>query len=337
MPDLQIIKAAAVQASPVLYDLDACLDKAEKLIQRAASEGCDLIVFGEAWFPGYPFHIWLGAPAWTLQFSIPYMDNSLERGTDQFERLISMARDNQIMISAGMSERDGASLYLAQTLIGEDGTIISHRRKLKPTHVERSVFGEGYGHDLVVSSTELGNIGQLCCWEHIQPLSKYALYNLREQIHCAAWPSFSVYRGEAYALGPEVNMSASQVYAVEGQCFVIAASSVTNQEMLDHLKVGTETPTFLTLGGGRSMIFAPDGREMAAYIPENEEGLIIAELDMNAIKMAKAVADPAGHYSKPESTQLIHHSKPLLPVVSTNSGPEAHEIDPSPSLEEEDR
>ncbi len=309
------VKVAAVQASPIVFDLDACLKKANKLAAQAKKGKCDLIAFGEAWFPGYPFQIWLGAPAWTLQYTVPYYDNSLEVGTPQFEALCAIARKNNIIVSAGISERSGGSLYLSQCLIDSNGEVLSLRRKLKPTHVERAIFGEGYGHDLAVTKTEIGNIGQLCCWEHMQPLSRFALFSQHEQIHVAAWPSFVVYRENAYALGVEVNMAATRTYAVEGQCFAIAATSVMNQQMLDYFKVGTETPPFIELGGGSSMIFGPDGRELADYLPENEEGLVIAELDFDAIKMAKAVADPTGHYSKPCSTRLLLNNTPLEPVI----------------------
>jgi len=314
------LKVAAVQAGPIFFDLQACLKKAAKLTAEAKKKGCDLIAFGEAWFPGYPFQIWLGAPAWSMQYTIPYFENSMEVGSPEFEELCAIARKNKIMISAGISERDGGSLYLSQLLIDNEGALVSRRRKLKPTHVERSIFGEGYGEDLVVNDTEIGRIGQLCCWEHIQPLSKYALYSQNEQIHIAGWPAFVVYRENAYALGIEVNMAASRTYAVEGQCFVIAASSVLTQQAMEYFKVGTETPPFIQVGGGSSMIFGPDGRELAEYIPETEEGLVIAALDFNAITMAKAVADPAGHYSKPESTQLLHHKFPLHAVVTDEEG-----------------
>ncbi len=310
------LKVAAVQAAPIFFDLQACLKKAARLTAEAKKEGCELIAFGEAWFPGYPFQIWLGAPAWSMQYTIPYFENSMEVGSSEFEQLCSIARKNKIMISAGISERDGGSLYLSQILIDNKGEVVSLRRKLKPTHVERSIFGEGYGEDLVVSDTEIGRIGQLCCWEHLQPLSKYALYSQNEQIHVAAWPAFVVYRENAYALGIEVNMAASRTYAVEGQSFVISATSVLTQQAMEYFKVGTETPPFIQIGGGSSMIFGPDGRELAEYMPETDEGLVIAELDFNAIIMAKSVADPAGHYSKPESTQLLHHKSPLRAVVT---------------------
>jgi arylacetonitrilase len=310
-----IVRVAAVQASPVHMNLDASIDKAIALAEQARDKGCQLIAFGEAWLPGYPYHIWLGAPIWGLQFVKRYYDNCLDLEGPAFARLLAAAKQLGIMIAMGYSERAGGSLYLGQCLIGSDGALIFARRKLKPTHVERAVYGEGYGEDLIVADTPLGKIGALCCWEHVQPLNKYAMYSQGEAIHIAAWPSFAVYNDQAYALGREVNMNASQLYAVEGQNFVIAATSIITQDTLDLLQMNESNAGMLQLGGGSAMIFAPDGRRMMDYLPEHEEGLQIADLPMEAIIYAKAFADPAGHYSKPESTQLILHKRPRKPVV----------------------
>ena len=239
-----------------------------------------------------------------MQFVQRHHDNSLVYGSPQADRLSKAAKNNAIMVVMGHSERSGGSLYMGQWIIDAQGQTVATRRKLKPTHVERTVFGEGYGKDLVVPTTALGKIGSLCCWEHLQPLSKYALYSQSEAIHIAAWPSFSLYRDGAYALGSVVNMAATRLYAVEGQCFAIAATSVVDQRTLDFLQVDPAGPPLLQLGGGSSMIFGPDGRELSSFLPENEEGLVVADLNMEQIIFAKAVADPAGHYAKPEVTRL---------------------------------
>ncbi len=310
-----VVRVAAVQAAPIHMNLNASIDKAIDLIEQASAKDCDLIAFGEAWLPGYPFHIWLGAPAWGFQFAKAYYENSLELHSPEYQRLANTAKRLNIMIAMGYSERAQGSLFLGQCLIGADGELIFARRKLKPTHVERSIFGEGYGEDLIVADTPIGKVGALCCWEHIQPLSKYAMYSQNEAIHIAAWPAFSVYKEQAFALGKEVNMAASQLYAVEGQNFVISATSVIDQATLDILQVKDETAAMLQLGGGSAMIFAPDGRRMVDYLDEHAEGLQIADLPMEAIIYAKAVADPAGHYSKPESTQLLLHKRPRKAVI----------------------
>lgn len=316
---------AAVQAAPAFLNLDAGIDKAVGLIEQAAAQGARLIGFPETWLPGYPWWIWLDAPAVTMGYVIPYNLNSVERGSIQDKRLAKAARDNNIQVVMGLSERHNGTLYLAQWHYGADGEIISRRRKLKPTHVERTVFGEGDGSDMVVNATELGRIGALCCWEHLQPLNKYALYSQNEQIHVASWPSFSLYKGGAYALGAELNTAASQMYAAEGQCFVVAACATVSQEMVDMLCDTPMKQQFLTTGGGFARIFGPDGSPMGNVLDEHEEGLVIAEIDLNMISIAKAAGDPCGHYSRPDVFRLMFNQKPS-PVVMAFDNEAAREI-----------
>ena len=309
-------RAAAVQAAPVFLDLDAGIDKAIALIAEAAKNGAKLIAFPETWLPGYPWFIWLDSPAWGMQFIQRYHDNSLVYGSAQAERLAQAAKANAIAVVMGLSEKHGGSLYMGQWIIGADGQTVAQRRKLKPTHVERTVFGEGDGIDLAVHDTPLGRIGALCCWEHLQPLSKYAMYAQNEQVHVAAWPSFSLYRGGAYALGAEVNNAASRIYAVEGQCFVLAPCATVSKEMVAQLCGDDPMKKQLLLeGGGFTAIYAPDGQLMNEPLPEGQEGIVYAELDLGMISLAKAAADPAGHYARPDVTRLLLDRTPGDRVV----------------------
>lgn len=298
-------KAAVVQAAPVFLNLQATVDKAIALIDEAAAKGAKLIAFPETWIPGYPFWIWLGSPAWGMQFVQRYHDNSLQSGSSQEEQLCQAAKRNKIYVVMGHSEKIGGSLYMAQWLISPEGEVLTRRRKLKPTHVERTVFGDGDGRDITVQPTEIGNIGSLCCWEHLQPLTKYAMYSMHEQVHIASWPSFSVYNNIAYALGAELNMAASQIYAAEGQCFVLAACGVVSPEMIELLVDTPDKAQFIRQGGGYSMIFAPDGSPLCKHLAENEEGILYADIDLSLISIAKSVADPVGHYARPDVTRLM--------------------------------
>lgn len=309
-------RVAAVQAAPVFLDLGASIDKAIGLIEQAAAGGAKLVAFPETWLPGYPWFIWLDSPAWAMQFIQRYHDNSLVYGSPEADRLARAAKQHRIMVVMGHSEKRGGSLYMGQWIIDADGAIVAQRRKLKPTHVERTVFGEGDGSDLGVHDTALGRVGALCCWEHLQPLSKYAMYAQDEQVHIAAWPSFSLYRGGAYALGPEVNNAASRIYAVEGQCFVIAPCATVSKEMVQ-LLCGEDSmkQQLLLEGGGFATIWAPDGRLMHDPLPENVEGLVYADIDLGTISLAKAAADPAGHYARPDVTRLLLDRTPGDRVV----------------------
>ncbi|OJH37020.1 carbon-nitrogen hydrolase family protein [Cystobacter ferrugineus] len=303
-------KAAAVQAAPAFLDLDAGVDKAERLIAEAASQGAALIAFPETWLPGYPFWIWLGAPAWGMRFVQRYFDQSLMVDGPHMARLREAARRHGIHVVMGYSERSGSSLYMGQALIGPEGGLIAARRKLKPTHAERTVFGEGDGGDLKVHTTALGRLGALNCWEHVQPLVKQAMFTQGEQLHVGSWPSFSLYRDMAYALGPEVNLAASRMYAVEGSCFVIGACATVSEEMTALLCDAPDRAKMLLPGGGFSMIFGPDGRPLAQPLDERAEGLVYADIDLGLIPLAKAVADPVGHYSRPDVLRLMFNATP---------------------------
>ncbi|HSV58478.1 MAG TPA: carbon-nitrogen hydrolase family protein [Variovorax sp.] len=323
------LRVAAVQAAPVFLDLDGTIDKTIDLMAQAAGQGVKLIAFPETWIPGYPWWIWLDSPAWGMQFVQRYHDNSLRLGSPEAQRLCEAARRHKIWLSTGFSEKAGGSLYIAQLLIDDAGNIVQTRRKLKPTHVERTVFGEGDGSDLSVCETAIGNIGSLCCWEHLQPLSKYAMYAQNEQIHCAAWPSFSLYRGAAYALGAEVNNAASQIYAAEGQCFVLAPCATVSPAMSELLCTDPGKQQMLRVGGGFARIYGPDGSPLGNTLPEDQEGLVVADIDLGMISLAKAAADPGGHYARPDVTRLLLNKSRREPVVlerRAGPAPEGFEV-----------
>ncbi|WP_298211830.1 carbon-nitrogen hydrolase family protein [Acidovorax sp.] len=313
----QKYKVAVVQAAPVWLDLDATVDKTIRLIEEAATNGAKLIAFPETWLPGYPWHIWLGAPAWAIGrgFVQRYFDNSLSYDSAGAERIRLAAQGANINVVLGLSERDGGSLYIAQWLIDSNGKTIAKRRKLRPTHVERTVFGEGDGSDLAVHSRpDIGRLGALCCWEHIQPLTKYAMFAQNEQVHVGAWPSFSCYEPFAHALGWEVNNAVSKVYAVEGSCFVLGPCATVSKEMVDELCDTEDKHNLIHAGGGHAVIYGPDGSPLAAKLPEDQEGLLYADIDLGAIGVAKNAADPVGHYSRPDVTRLLLNDKPARRV-----------------------
>jgi aliphatic nitrilase len=301
--------AAAVQAAPIYLNKDATLEKSLLLIAQAAAQGVKLIAFPELWCPGYPWWVWLGSPAWARQFTLRYLDNAITRDGPELRRICEAAQQHSMTVVFSYAEREGHSLYISQSIIDATGTVLAHRRKLKPARMERHVFGQGSGADLQVVQTDAGRLGALCCGEHFQPLLKCAMFSLQEQVHVASWPSFSMLRGQAFRTGPEAATLASQMYAVEGQCFTLVATMVADKLMLDTVCDTPERRKIMSMPGmetcgGRSMIFSPDGEPLAPYLPEGEEGLVVAKIDLSDIEMAKTSADTLGHWARPDVVRL---------------------------------
>lgn len=317
-------KVAAVQAAPVFLDLEKSIDKAIKLMAEAAEQGASLIAFPEVWLPGYPWWIWTDAPASGMRFVQRHFENAMEVDGEPMQRLKRAAADLRIHLVMGYAERSAGTLYLSQAIIDDEGRLLANRRKLRPTHVERSVYGEGNGTDLIVVDTKLGRMGALNCAEHFQPLSKYAMYAQHEQIHVASWPSFSVYRGKAFQLSHQANNAASQVYAIEGQSFVLAPCAIVDQSMINALIDSPYKAELLQAGGGYAMIYGPDGTPLCDPLDEDQEGLLYADVDLRLIANAKASLDPVGHYSRPDVLQLQINRSARTPMVEIkDDGPQA--------------
>ena len=199
---MTIVRVAVTQHEPVWLDLDATVQKTCDIIVEAAQGGAKLVTFPEVWIPGYPAWIWcedLSSFEQTnicrtrvvdFDLGVKYVENSLAIESPQMTRICESAAENNISVALGFSERAGNSVYISQALIDETGKIRVQRRKMKPTHMERTIFGDASGECLapVVDLPQVGRVGNLSCWEHIQPLLKYYTLSQQEQIHVAAWP-----------------------------------------------------------------------------------------------------------------------------------------------------
>ncbi|MEO9468722.1 carbon-nitrogen hydrolase family protein [Parasphingorhabdus sp.] len=324
-------KVACVQAAPEYFDMEAGVAKTVRLIEEAAQAGAKLIAFPECWIPGYPWWAWLDAAAVGMQFVPRHFNNCMTVDGPEVQAIAKAAMDNEIYVVLGYSEKQDGSLYIAQLHIDPWTQTITPRRKLKATHTERTIFGEGDGSDFFVRDTALGRVGSLCCWEHLNPLNKFAMYAQNEQIHIGAWPGFSLYAEKAYALGPELNTAVSQVYAAEGQCFVLAATALVTSEIQDMICDNDFKRELLPLGGGASRIFGPDGSSIGEPLNADEEGIIYADIDLDMISIAKAAADPSGHYSRPDVFRMVANKERRTNVEQVgdpdNSQPRVISID----------
>ncbi|KAJ1326898.1 nitrilase [Microdochium nivale] len=296
----RIVRVAVTQAEPAWLDLQAGVTKTCDLIREAAANKAQLVAFPECWIPGYPCWIW--ARLIDIDLNVRYIKNSLKLASPEMSTIQDCARANSISVALSFAENDNNSLYIAQVLIGPDGEIKVHRRKMKPTHMERTVFGDASGHCLrSVAELPFGRVGQLACWEHIQPLLKYNTIAQREDIHVAAWPANMPYRGAPglWSMSAEGCQSLSRTYAVEASAFVLHATALISAKGVETM--GTSGGAHMSApGGGSSAIYGPDGRSLTEPADETVETILYADLDLDEIIKAKMFADCTGHYSRPD-------------------------------------
>ncbi|GAA5942581.1 carbon-nitrogen hydrolase family protein [Sporobolomyces koalae] len=293
-------KVAAVQASSVTLDAQANVAKAITILEDAAKQGAQLVVFSELFLSGYPFWIWLHPYGEIVNFTKPYYQRSALTANGPEANLLSLTcRRLGIRAVIGYAERDHGSLYMSQWMFGPDGSVVS-RRKLKPSIMERVVFGEGNGSDLVVVDTEIGRVGALQCWEHTQLLIKHNMATQHEEIHCASWPAFPP-KMPHYSLSRDANSSIIQSYAVETSTFVIASTSPLTQANIDiHVAGNDDLRELIPVGGGYTQIFSPEGQPLCSEPAHDAETVLYADVDLDDIFVAKSAMDAVGHYSRPD-------------------------------------
>ncbi|VUC30629.1 unnamed protein product [Clonostachys rosea] len=297
-PGQSKIRVAVTQAEPVWLNLDASVDKTCKLITDAAQNDAQIVTFPECWIPGYPAWIWTRPVDPAL--SVKYIQNSLVVNSPQMLKIRKSAAENKIVVVLGFSENRNHSLYISQAIINTDGEVLTVRRKIKATHMERTIFGDASADCLdTVADTAVGRVGALSCWEHVQPLLKYHTYSQREQIHVAAWPPLFDHAGEEdlWSMSKDGTQALSRTYAIESQSFVLSCTAIIGEDAITQM--GTTSGAIMNSpGGGASAIYGPDGRKLSRDIPQNEEGIIYADLNPDDILKSKAFLDVCGHYSR---------------------------------------
>jgi len=294
------------QMAPVWLDRTRTLEKMLAQVAAAAdAAGCHLVAFGEALLPGYPF--WLERTNGAV-FNSPvqkeihahYLDQAVQIEAGHLDALCDAARAHNIAVVAGCIERPadrgGHSLYASLVYIAADGAIQSVHRKLMPTYEERLAWSPGDGHGLRVHRLGAFTVGGLNCWENSMPLARAALYGQGEDLHVAIWP------------GSRRNtQDITRFIAVEARSFVLSVSGLMRKSdfpagtpHLDVILAGSED----VLADGGSCVAAPDGSWVVEPVV-GEERLIVATIDHRRVREERQNFDPAGHYARPDVTQLI--------------------------------
>ncbi|KIW64967.1 hypothetical protein PV04_07261 [Phialophora macrospora] len=327
----QRLRVAAVQAEPVWNDLDGSVQKTISLILEAGQNGAKVLGFPEVFIPGYPWSMYAKSPYDNGPFMDEYLHNSLARDSLEMKRICAAVKEAGLFCVLGYSERDKHSLYISQSYINQEGLIVYHRRKIKPTHVERAYWGTGEGGDLKnVIDTPFGRIGALNCWEHTQPLLKFYEYSQDVDIHIASWPSqFKAHPKWLYSSTGTMSQHLSQTMAFEGSCFVLVCSQVVSKESEERNGIkGWEITATQLPGGGFSQIFGPGGKPLCLELAPDEEGILYADIDLEEKCANKQFLDLVGHYSRPDLLSLRANPYPSRPVHLASESAEVEQTEP---------
>lgn len=295
-------KAAVVQATPILFDRSATVDKTVEIIAEAASNGAKLVLFPEAFIPAYPRGLAfgtvvgsrspIGRDVWQR-----YWSEAVDVPGHVTDRIGEAAREHGVFVAVGVIEREGrygsgadGTLYCTTLHFGADGSLLGKHRKLKPTAAERLIWGEGDGSTMPALETELGTIGGLICWEHYMPLARTAMYGKGVEVWLAptadsrpTWQSTIVH------------------IALEGRCWVLSCNQFVRKadypSDLPEYELLESHPEIMSRGG--SAIVSPLGEVVAGPLWD-EEGILYAEIDLAENRRAKLDFDPVGHYARPD-------------------------------------
>jgi nitrilase len=327
-------KACAAHVAPVFLDARASVQKACALITEAAKAGARLIAFPESFVPGFPVWAAVQAPIHNHDFFRRFAAESIEVPGPEVQQLCECAREHDIVVSIGISERSPVSvgcLWNSNLLIGTGGEILNHHRKLMPTFYEKLVWASGDGAGLRVLDTPIGKVGMLICGENTNPLARYALIAQGEQVHVSSyppvWPTRPSDQPGRYDLAAATKIRAG-AHSFEGKLFNIVSSAFLDQSALEVLRsVGREALAVLEQAPrGVSMVIGPSGEVIGDILCE-AEGLLYQDIDIAQCVEPKQFHDVVGYYNRFDIFDLRVTRQRLVPIRFSDTASPPEEAD----------
>lgn len=311
---MTIVRAAAVQISPVLYSREGTVDKVVEAIADLGRRGVQFATFPETIVPYYPYFAFVQRPFEIGTEYLRLLEQAVTVPSAAIDAIGDACRQAGIVVSIGVNERAGGTIYNTQLLFDADGTLLQRRRKIAPTYHERMIWGQGDGSGLRAVDTAVGRIGQLACWEHYNPLARFALIADGEQIHSAMYPGS--FGGDLFAAQTEVSV---RNHALESACFVVNATAWLSSEQQEQIMRDTGCPIGPISSGCFTAIVSPQG-ELTGTPLRSGEGIVVADLDFSLIDRRKSKMDASGHYGRPGLLSLLIDRSPA-PYVHERGAP----------------
>jgi nitrilase len=304
---------AVVQLAPVFLDRAATLARAVAALQDAARAGAQLVVFPEAYVPGYPTWIWRLRPGPDMgladRLHARLRAEAVSLAGDDLLPLRQAAKECRVTVVCGIEEIDAefsrGTLYNTVVVIGPDGTLLNRHRKLMPTNPERMVWGQGDASGLKAVDTPCGRVGTLICWESYMPLARAALYAQGVQLYVA--PTYD--SGDRW-------IATARHIAREGACWVIGSGcALQGRDLADPMlaEAGLYPDPDAWINGGDSVIVAPGGKVVAGPLHE-QYGVLAAEIELESVGLAQRSLDVSGHYARPDLFRLQVDRRTMPPV-----------------------
>ncbi len=320
-------KIAIAHAAPVFLDAQATIQKASSLIREAARQGAQLIAFPEAFVPAFPVWAALQAPIHNHDLFCALAANALRVGGPELISIADAAREAQVFVSIGFSEGTNISsgcIWNANILIGDDGRILCHHRKIVPTFYEKLIWAPGDGGGLRVVETRLGRLGMLICGENTNPLARYTLMAQGEQVHVSSyppvWPTHDSAVGENYDLRHAILLRAG-AHAFEGKLFNVVASGFLDKAARDRLASRDRSAGHVLDASPRgiSVVIGPSGTPVSETM-QDEEGILYVDIDLSRCVEPKQFHDVSGGYNRFDIFSLTVNRTAQRPISFTAQG-----------------
>lgn len=291
-----------------MLDRDATIDRVAERAADAAADGAQLVVFPETFVPGYPDFVWRSRPWADRHWYERLADQAVTVPSPATDRLGDIARDNGIYLVVGIDEREanGGTIYNSLLYLGPDGGVLGCHRKLMPTGGERLAWGSGDGSTLTVIDTPFGRVGGLICWENYMPMARMAMY--AQGIDILLAPTWD---------NSEEWVSTLRHIGKEGRVFVVGCTACQHGRDVpsdlpgrDSMYPGDEDDW---MSRGNSTIVGPDGDVLAGPLI-GSTGIVVADLDLDRITVARRQFDAVGHYARPDvfSLQVDTRARPAV-------------------------